>query len=420
MQPLLAFLPCYLAAALAAVEAPMPANAPPPDASGSKSASATSQFALDLYGVLRKGGGNVFCSPLSITTALAMTSAGARGETAEQMQRTLHIDRLGPEAHADLGRWIDSLRESIQAGEGREQEPANGPKAQAAGLWMANAIWIDQRERLIPDFTALVQQSYHARAQAVDFLGAADQSRRLINAWVEEQTRDKIKDLLKPSLITPDTVVVLTSAIYFKGYWAQPFSIAATRDDEFHPDGGNAVHVKMMNQTGRFPYLEGESFQALELPYKDGSLAMLVVLPKGREGLKSLESSLSVEKLDSWTAGLKPNRVSVSLPRFTSTIETELNDALSELGMPIAFRGEADFSGITGTRDFSISAVIHKAFVEVEEKGTEAAAATAVIGVRTAAVAAKPISFRADHPFLYLIRDTKTGAILFMGRLSRP
>jgi serpin B len=266
----------------------------------------------------------------------------------------------------------------------------------------------------------LVDQSFRAEARAVDFAHAADSARRTINRWVEDQTRDKIKDLLKPSLITPDTVVVLTSAIYFKGYWAQPFSAQATRDDDFRPAKGDPVRVKMMNQTARLPYFEAEAFQALELPYKDGSLAMVVLLPKQAEGLEAIEASLSVEKLDLWLAGLRPSRVKVSLPRFTSTVEAELKDVLTKLGMPLAFQGAADFSGITGARDFAISAVVHKAFVEVEEKGTEAAAATAVVGVRSSAIAAKEIVFRADHPFLYLIRDTKSGSILFMGRLSRP
>ncbi len=411
MQPVFAILP-FLVAAAAAID---PAAT---DSSDPKLASSTSQFALDLYGALRDRDGNVFCSPLSITTALAMTAAGARGETAEQMNRTLHLDRLGPSGLADLGRWIDSLRGTIKARADAEEPKPNEP---AAGLWMANAVWIDAREKLQPDFVALVDQSFRAEARAVDFAHSADAARRTINRWVEDQTRDKIKDLLKPSLITSDTVVVLTSAIYFKGYWTHPFSVEATRDDDFHPAKGDVVRVKMMNQTASLPYFEGDSFQALELPYKDGSLAMVVLLPRRADGLGALEASLSVEKLDSWLAGLKPGRVKASLPRFTSTVETELNDVLKKLGMPLAFQGGADFSGITGSPDFAISAVVHKAFVEVEEKGTEAAAATAVVGVRSSVmIPSKEIVFRADHPFLYLIRDVKTGAILFMGRLSRP
>jgi serpin B len=349
-----------------------------------------------------------------------MTSAGARGETARQMNHALHLDQLGPDAHAELGRWVDSLRGSIKDAKAQPTGEADQGRPEA-GLWMANAIWVDEREKLLPDFVTLVDRSYRARAQALDFARSPDAARETINRWVEDQTRDRIKDLLKPMHVTRDTVVVLTSAIYFKGYWAHPFSTQATRDDDFHPAKGDAVKVKMMNQSGRFPYFENESLQALEMPYKDGSLAMLVVLPKERDGLDAVESSLSVESLHSWVAGLKPNRVKVSLPRFTSTVETELKEPLSELGMPIAFRGDADFSGITGSRDFAISAVVHKAFVEVEEKGTEAAAATAVVGVRTsAALPAKEVVFRADHPFLYLIRDVKSAAILFMGRLSRP
>jgi serpin B len=417
---LLASLPVLLAAtSIAAAEVSMSdsdADATAREEVAARLKSATSQFALDLYGALRSREGNVFYSPLNIATALAMTSAGARGETARQMERTLHLDRLDPEARAELGRWIGSLRASIKAGAGADE-----PGAQPGGLWMANAVWIDQRERLLPDFVTLLERSYQSEARAVDFAHAADASRRLINGWVEKQTRDKIKDLLKPSLITTDTVAVLTSAIYFKGYWTHPFSAETTRDDDFHPAKGDAVRVKMMNQTARLSYVEGESFQALEMPYKEGSLAMVVLLPKTRDGLDALEASLTVEKLDSWTAGLKPNRVKVSLPRFTSTVEAELTDVLSQLGMPIAFQGDADFSGMTGSRDIVLSAVVHKAFIEVEEKGTEAAAATGVVASRTSAIVPqREIDFRADHPFLYLIRDTKSGAILFIGRLSRP
>jgi serpin B len=177
----------------------------------------------------------------------------------------------------------------------------------------------------------------------------------------------------------------------------------------------------MMNQTARLSYVEGESFQALEMPYREGSLAMVVLLPKTRDGLDALEASLTVEKLDSWTAGLKPNRVKVSLPRFTSTVEAELTDVLSQLGMPIEYRADEEVGGMTGSRDIVISGGDHKAFIEVEEKGTEAAAATGVVASRTSAIVPqREIDFRADHPFLYLIRDTKSGAILFIGRLSRP
>ena len=340
MQPVFAILPLFFVTAAMMDHSKPDSSTPPPETSDPKLASSTSQFALDLYGALRGRDGNVFCSPLSITTALAMTSAGARGETAEQMTRTLHLDRLGTSTLADLGRWIDALRGSIKAGAGRQQPGVNEPTSPVAGLWMANAVWIDEREKLLPDFVTLVDQSFGAEARTVDFAHAADASRRTINRWVEDQTRDKIKDLLKPSLITPNTVVVLTSAIYFKGYWAHPFSAQATLDDDFHPAKGDAVRVKMMNQTAQLPYFEGESFQALELPYKDGSLAMVVLLPKKVEGLEALEASLSVEKLDSWIAGLKPNRVKASLPRFTSTVETELKDVLTKLGMPLAFQGE--------------------------------------------------------------------------------
>ena len=380
-----------------------------------------SRFSLDLYNALREGEGNIFCSPLNIATALEMTAGGARGETASQISRTLHLGQLGDQAHADLGTLLSSLQTTANPDATGKESGGPHDDRQSPGLWTANAVWVDEQEKLVPDFVALLERSYRTKPHLVDFAHSAEAARATINRWVEEQTRDKIKDLLKPEHIRPGTVVVLTSAIYFKGYWTHPFSVQATRDDQFHTRTDNAVPIKMMNQTAQFPYLEAESFQAVALPYKDSTLSMVVLLPKTPDGLRELEASLTTERLDRITAGMKPRRVKLSLPRFTSTVEFELKDVLSKMGMPLAFEpGEADFSGINGARDIYISAVVHKAFIEVEEKGTEAAAATAVVGVRAAMILDKELEFRADHPFLYLIRDDKSGAILFFGRLNRP
>jgi serpin B len=372
------------------------------------------EFALDLYAKLSQGKGNRFLSPASISTALAMTYAGAEGETALQIAKALHFTLPPDQLHPAFHRLIAELHSRNSA----PSSPNQGPDVQ---LLMANALWCQSGERILSDFQKRVEVNYRGGLYPVDFRAETEQARRTINAWVKEQTKGKIQDLLQPTHVSPRTLLVLTNAIYFKGLWTSPFSKEMTAPADFHATTQDHVRVEMMNQTGRFRYSDERSFQLLELPYKGDALSMVILLPKTIDGLTQLESSLSFAKLEGWLAKLASRRVQVSLPKFKLTEAFELRDPLSELGMPIAFeRGRADFSGMTGTRDFAISAVVHKAFVEVEEKGTEAAAATAVVAIRAAVVAAPPVVFRADHPFFFLIRDTRNGSILFLGRLDRP
>lgn len=390
------------------------AGAEPPDGDRARTVAATSQFTLDLYKAIRARDGNLFCSPLNIAAAAEMTAAGARGETAEQIQRTLRLDPLGERAPDALGDLLSSLNSR-----GNPINEHGDPRFPS--LLTSNALWIDQRGRPLPDFTATLERAFQAKPHVVDFVRAPEATRATINQWVENQTRDRIKNLLSPERIGPDTAVVLTSAIYFKGFWVHPFEPLATRDDQFHPSRGEAVPVKMMNQTTTLGYFENDLFQAVSLPYMFSTLSMCVILPKSQDGLSDLEASLTVEALNAATSGSRPRRVKLSLPRFTSTVEFELTDVLSEMGMPLAFDAEkADFTGITGSPGFFISAAVHKAFIAVEEKGTEAAAATGFAVGATAAMPVDEIVFRADRPFLHLIRDSQTGAILFIGRVSRP
>ena len=359
------------------------------------------RFAFDLYGRLREQSGNLFLSPYSISTALAMTYAGARGETAEQMAETLHFP-LPPER--------------LQGPFGDLSQQINGPgENRPYTLSVANALWGQEDDHFLPEFIRLLEAHYGAGLRQVDFR-STEQARRTINAWVEEQTEGKIKEILKPPYPSPDTSLVLTNAIYFKGDWSNPFPKNATRVEDFTAGEGQKVRVPLMHQTGRFKYHDGGTFEALELPYAGDALSMVVLLPKKTDDLANLEGSLTAAKLD----GLRPRHVAVAMPRFKMEAGFELQDELSGMGMPVAFGGKADFSGINGQRDLFISAVIHKAYVDVNEEGTEAAAATAVVMPRLAIRPEPVVSFRADHPFVFVIRDNRSGSILFLGRVMNP
>jgi serpin B len=371
-------------------------------------------FALDLYAKIGKGSGNRFISPFSISCAIAMTHAGARGETAKQIAKAMHFSLPPGELHSVFHQLLGDLHP-------REDSPAHTKSAGSFELFAANALWAQSGKRILPDFQKLIETNYDGALYPVDFQQSPTAACEVINHWVEEQTRGKIKNLLKPQTVDSRTVLILTNAIYFKALWASPFSPQLTRPDDFQVSASEKIRVDMMHLSGRFRFAEDSLAQILELPYLGGNLSMIVVLPRAKDGLGQLEASLSLARLDGVLKSLASRRVEISLPRFKLTGECELKDALSALGMPAAFDlGMADFSGITGTRELAISAVVHKAFVEVDEKGTEAAAATGVVTARVSAVIAQPTVFRADHPFLFLIRDSRNGSILFLGRLVRP
>ena len=369
------------------------------------------RFAFDLYARLKGGEGNLFLSPYSISTALAMTYAGARGRTADQMAQVLHLPSSGEAVHAAYAALQNDLN-------------AAGPGAPGYELIVANRLWGQKGHAFLPEFLALLEARYGAGLEQLDFARATEAARQTINGWVEEKTREKIKDLLKPGILNAMTRLVLTNAIYFKGKWAGPFNEKATREEDFFITPEKKVAAPLMHRTAKFGYFEGDGLQALELPYQGDRLAMVVLLPKrnvppgAKDGLAAREASLSSEKVAEWIGKLRRRKVEVALPRFKTTAEFSLGDTLVAMGMTDAF-GRADFSGMTGTRDLFISAVIHKAFVDVNEEGTEAAAATAVV-IRPLNGGGSPPAFRADHPFLFLIRDTKTGAILFLGRILDP
>jgi len=361
-------------------------------------------FALELYGKLRAGEGNLFFSPYSISSALAMTYAGARGNTAAEMAKTLRFAIEDKDIHP-----------AFAALQGR----LNAPGKKGYELVVANALWGEKGYGFLDDFLKLTQQHYGAGLTELDFVAAAEQARGTINAWVQKQTRDKIKDLIKPGVITDLTRLVLTNAIYFKGKWAEQFDKSATQEAPFSVTETEKVTAPMMSLKGDFGYMGDDSLQALEMPYAGGELSMLVLLPKSPAGLAEIEKSLTPKSLAGWILALRTQEVQVCLPRFKMTGEFSLAETLRSMGMSEAFTDKADFSGMDGKRDLVISAVVHKAFVDVNEEGTEAAAATGVI-IGSISVKPPPPVFRADHPFLFLIRHEPTGAILFLGRVADP
>jgi serpin B len=365
-------------------------------------ADANAAFAADLYGRLRDKPGNLFFSPLSIATALAMTSAGARGETLAEMTKVLHLTDAGA---AD---GVGTLLRGLKSGAGSKYD-----------LHVANALWGQQGLPFDAGFLARTKEQFDATLHAVDF-GKTEEARRTINKWVEEQTRDKITDLLGPGALTARTGMVLTNAIYFKGVWTFKFERAMTRDEPFHAPGGD-VKAPLMHQSGKFRYCAGDGVQAVELPYAGDRVSMVVLLPQAADGLSALEQGLTADKLAGWVGGMRSLPGDIALPRFKTTTAFELKEPLEKLGMKRAFGPGADFSGILSTEPLWISKVIHKAFVDVNEEGSEAAAATAV--VMTRAPSPPPperFTFRADRPFLFVIRDTATGTPLFVGRLVNP
>jgi len=362
-------------------------------------------FAIDLYRQLSKQSGNPLFSPYSISVALAMTYAGARGTTATQMAHTVHFTL----EQAWLHRAFAALQERLKA-------------VQQAGhvkLGIANSLWPQQRYPFLPEFITRLKECYGVEITPLDYATASEAARLIINAWVEGKTEKKIVELIPKSLIDSLTQLVLVNAIYFKGNWANQFKPAHTHAAPFWITSDKAVTVPMMHQTMSLRYRHFNNLHVLELPYAGDDLSMLVLLPDKIDGLAELEAALTVEQLAKWTQQLREVEVEVFLPKFKTEFAITLNDALKDLGMPDAFTDAADFSGIDGSKWLCIGFVLHKAFIDVNEEGTEAAAATAV-EIRLKGLPTPPVIVRADHPFMFLIRDNVTGSVLFMGRVIDP
>jgi serpin B len=373
------------------------------------------QFALALYQKLRGGDGNLFFSPYSVSTALAMTYAGARGETERQMAEAMWYPTSGQvlEKLSIAGKPMTAEEFAGAFGGIIRDLNAKGGK-DAYKLRVANALWGQQA------FVRLVEAEYGGRIRNVDFVGATEKARRTINTWVEEQTNGKIKDLISEGAVGLMTRLVLTNAIYFKGNWASQFKEDRTQDAPFTLLDAGTVQVPMMNQKAKFGYAQIDELQVLQLPYVGDELSMVILLPKAADGISQLEQGLTAENLAKWLDDLREREVFVSIPKFKMTSKFSLQTLLAQMGMAQAFTGAADFSGMTGRRDLFISAVIHQAYVDVNEEGTEAAAATGVVMRLTSTMPDRTPVFQADHPFLFLIRDNTSGSILFLGRVSDP
>jgi serpin B len=366
-----------------------------------------------MYGLLQQRPRNMVFSPLSIRTVLAMAYSGARGTTAAQMREALRFPSSDETSHLALAEIVQRLN----AGSGSAYEMA-----------VANGLWAQKGAPLEAGFLDLLLQHDGSSISAVDFRHHAEDARATINRWVEDKTRRRIRELIPAGSLHVDTRLVLANAVYFKGMWALQFRQAATRDEPFWLDDGETVQVALMHQQQPFRYLQARGYQAVELDYEGSDLSMLLLLPEQRDGLRYFEKTISLRMLQQCVSQLRPCAVALSLPRFKFTWGTvNLNKQLAALGMTLPFdRSQADFSGINGHKPpheeaLFVSAVFHQALVEVNEQGTEAAAATAAVMMDTLTVQlpAVPV-FRADHPFLFCIRDRMSGAIVFLGRVADP
>ncbi|XP_078395627.1 leukocyte elastase inhibitor-like isoform X1 [Cetorhinus maximus] len=373
---------------------------------------ANCQFTLDLFKKLieKNQAGNIFFSPFSISTALAMVYLGAKGNTASQMAKALHFDQVG-----DVHSGFQKLQLDINQAD------------VSYLLKVANRLYGEKSYNFLEEFCKSTVKFYGAEMTAVDFQAAADETRQEINKWVEAQTEGKIQDLLIQGSLNSNTRLVLVNAIYFKGSWAEKFDEQNTKEMPFRLNKNESKPVKMMYQEEEFLFCDNPELKikVLELPYVGNDLSMIILLPDDimddSTGLKQLEKALTFEKLQEWTLTnrMRKMNVHVRLPKFKLEDEYELSSPLSSLGMQDLFEvSRADLSGMSGARDLSMSKVVHKSFVEVNEEGTEAAAATAVV-IRCQSYT-MPQRFIADHPFLFFIRHNKSNNILFFGRYTSP
>jgi len=369
------------------------AMAEPPSEVAAERVRGNAPFALDLYARLKASDGNLCLSPASLSTALSMTLAGARGRTETQITRVLHLDLSRDRQDAAF--------------------PDPGDHRQ---LFLANALWGELGFDVREEFLAATRERHGSVFQQVDFVNGTERARETINAWTADRTEQQIDELLVEGDLDPGVVLVLTNAVYFKGLWTFPFEQVRTFDGEFHSGGSRQVRVPFMEQPGRFPFASFGEVDLLELPYEGGRFAMVLLLPAAGDGLSGLEASLTTQNLSRWLDGLSETLVNVRLPRFGIDTRFDLTGPLQAMGMIDAFTERADFSGMTTAHPLFISKVVHQARIEVDESGTEGASGSGVVIGK----GPRPQEFTANRPFVFLIRDRSTGNILFLGRVVNP
>ena len=373
-------------------------------------ADAVNMLAADLYGRVGASRDNFLFSPYSIFTALTMTYAGARGATETEMENALHYPFTGERLHTAAGA-LDYILDGISADDD-EVAVEEGDFV----FTSVNSIWGQEGMAFSTPFLDIMAENYGSGLRLLDFAQEPEAGREIINDWVYENTQERIEDLFPPGTIAADTRMVLANAVYFKAAWIHQFQPELTGEYPFYLQTGEQVAVDMMNQQARFGYADGDGWQAVELPYAGYRFAMDIIIP---DDFTAFEQSLTGELLDEITNGIAYREILLRMPKFTFTWERGLVDDLTALGMPTAFTPQADFTGLYSGGNLYISEVRHKAFIEVNEEGTEAAAATGV-GISLTAMPTEPLPVTVDRPFIFLIRDLETGAILFLGRVLAP
>jgi len=369
---------------------------------------ASNQFAVAMYQYINEqpdqADKNVFFSPYSLSTAMAMLYAAAEGETKQQIQKTFYypsMDILNPNSAALYNQF-------------------NKPNPNY-DLSTVNNLWMQQGLTPNKAYVDTVQRYYGGNVTNLDLQNSSETSRQTINKTIAKHTKQMIPELLPKGSIKSDTVTVLTNAVYFKGYWQMPFSQTSTSNKPFYPFNGQSTDVKTMYQQADLSYTEDEQVQVIQLPYKGDYLSMLVILPKAKDAaaMQQLVKGLTPDKLKSWAIDAKIEEVKLSLPKFKLQEDYKMKPLLIDMGMPIAFTKQSDFSLFNVDLPLFVDSVIHKAVIEVDEKGTEAAAATGIV-VAIESASAPPVAFKADHPFVFMIKDNKTDAILFLGQVNKP
>ena len=366
---------------------------------------ANNRFAINLYSQYKSEEGNIFFSPFSISTAMAMVYEGAEGKTAKEIKSVFGFPKYDNSRRNQYAKLLSEINK-------KDKEYA---------LKTANALWAEQDFHFLDEYFTTVEKYYGGKTINLDFINEWEASRLIINNWVEDKTNNKIKDLFPKGEIDPLTRLVLTNAIYFKAKWLIQFDADKTSDEYFRVNPDKSIKVPMMQPTSQkstFNYTQNKDLQILEMPYAGEDLSMLILLPLD-DDIEALENSFTLEKLTAWKKSLRKRRVNIYIPKFKFETKYFMKKTLSNLGMPAAFTNSADFSGMTGTNDLKIDEVIHQAFIEVNEEGTEAAAATGIVMMQKSMPPPTPI-FKADHPFIFIIQQKETGNILFMGRINNP